>query len=152
MIVNSHNDWDQLEEIIVGHAHHSRIATDISARSFSYAPYPEEQIKPLEGVYPQWVIDEANEDADGLAKVLADMGVIVHRPKIVDWENINYDIGQGWNTKGWYSWCPRDLILPLGDMLIETPTPVRARYFKMVLYGLKHLNQSYMTTCISLII
>ena len=76
MIVNSHNDWDQLEEIIVGHAHHSRIATDISARSFSYAPYPEEQILPLEGVYPQWVIDEANEDADGLAKVLADMGVI----------------------------------------------------------------------------
>ena len=64
MIVNSHNDWDQLEEIIVGHAHHSRIATDISARSFSYAPYPEEQILPLEGVYPQWVIDEANEDAD----------------------------------------------------------------------------------------
>ena len=69
MIVNSHNDWDQLEEIIVGHAHHSRIATDISARSFSYAPYPEEQILPLEGVYPQWVIDEANEDADGLAKL-----------------------------------------------------------------------------------
>ena len=32
MIVNSHNDWDPLEEIIVGHAHHSRIATDISAR------------------------------------------------------------------------------------------------------------------------
>ena len=39
MIVNSHNDWDQLEEIIVGHAHHSRIATDISARSFSYANF-----------------------------------------------------------------------------------------------------------------
>ena len=106
MIVNSHNDWDPLEEIIVGHAHHSRIATDISARSFSYANFPEEQIKPLEGTYPQWVIDEANEDADGLAKALEDLGVIVHRPKIIDWDNVNYDIGQGWNTKGWYSWCP----------------------------------------------
>ncbi len=130
MIVNSHNDWDPLEEIIVGHAHHSRIATDISARSFSYAPYPEEQIKSLEGTYPQWVIDEANEDADGLADTLTKMGVKVHRPSIVDWDKVNYDIGQGWNTKGWYSWCPRDLILPLGDMLIETPTPVRARYFE----------------------
>ena len=68
MIVNSHNDWDPLEEIIVGHAHHSRIATDISARSFSYANFPKEDVEKLEGPYPQWVIDEANEDADGLAK------------------------------------------------------------------------------------
>ena len=39
MIVNTHNDWDPLEEIIVGRADHSRIATDISARSFSYANF-----------------------------------------------------------------------------------------------------------------
>ena len=45
MIVNSHNDWDPLEEIIVGHAHHSRIATDISARSFSYANFPKEDVE-----------------------------------------------------------------------------------------------------------
>jgi len=134
MIVNSHNDWDPLEEIIVGHAHHSRIATDISAHSFSYANHPAEKIKHLEGTYPQWVIDEANEDADGLADTLTKMNVKVHRPKIIDWDNVNYDIGQGWNTKGWYSWCPRDLILPLADMLIETPTPVRARYFETRLY------------------
>ena len=134
MIVNSHNDWDPLEEIIVGHAHHSRIATDISARSFSYANFKKEDVEKLEGTYPQWVIDEANEDADGLAKALEDLGVIVHRPKVIDWDKVNYDIGQGWNTKGWYSWCPRDLILPLGDMLIETPTPVRARYFETRLY------------------
>ena len=44
MIVNSHNDWDPLEEIIVGHAHHSRIATDISARSFSYANFNKEDV------------------------------------------------------------------------------------------------------------
>ena len=45
MIVNSHNDWDPLEEIIVGHAHHSRIATDISARSFSYANFNKEDVE-----------------------------------------------------------------------------------------------------------
>ena len=122
MIVNSHNDWDP-EEIIVGHAPPSRIATDISARSFSYANFPEEQIETIRGNYPQWVIDEANEDADGLAKALEDLGVIVHRPKIIDWDNVNYDIGQGWNTKGWYSWCPKRFNTALGDMLIETPTP-----------------------------
>lgn len=133
MKISTHNDFDPLEEIIVGHAHHARIATDISARSFSYADTPVDQVPP-EGEYPQWLIDEANEDADGLASVLESCGVKVHRPKIIDWENTTYDIGQGWKSKGWYSWCPRDLIIPLGNMLIETPSPVRARYFETRLY------------------
>ena len=47
MIVNSHNDWDPLEEIIVGRADHSRIATDISARSFSYANFNKEDVEKL---------------------------------------------------------------------------------------------------------
>jgi len=133
MIVNSHNDWDPLEEIIVGRADHSRIATDVSARSFSYATCSEAELPPA-GPYPQWLIDEANEDADGLANTLTKMGIKVHRPKPINWEETTYNIGQGWESKGWYSWCPRDLILPLGDMLIETPTPVRARYFETRIY------------------
>jgi N-dimethylarginine dimethylaminohydrolase len=131
--INTHNDWDPLTEVIVGHAHHSRIATDISARSFGYATIDPKDM-PMAGRYPDWVIDEANEDADGLATALQVLGVKVHRPKTIDWDNTNYDIGQGWQSKGWYSWCPRDLILPLGDMLIEAPTPVRARYFETRLY------------------
>jgi scyllo-inosamine-4-phosphate amidinotransferase 1 len=133
MIVNSHNDWDPLEEIIVGHAHNSRVTVDISTRSFSYANYTMDQIIQMEGKYPQWVIDEANEDADGLADALVKLGVKVQRPKIIDWEQ-EFSTPD-WKTKGWYSWCPRDLILPLGDMLIETPSPVRARYFETRLYS-----------------
>jgi N-dimethylarginine dimethylaminohydrolase len=133
MIINTHNDWDPLEEIIVGHAHNSRVTVDISTRSFSYANYTMDQIIPMEGKYPQWVIDEANEDADGLANALVKLGVKVHRPKIIDWEK-EFSTPD-WKTKGWYSWCPRDLILPLGDMLIETPGPVRARYFETRLYS-----------------
>jgi N-dimethylarginine dimethylaminohydrolase len=133
MKINTHNDWDPLEEIIVGHADHSRVSLDISTRSFSYANYTMDQIAHMEGQYPQWVIDEANEDADGLADALTKLGVKVHRPRIIDWgkEFSTPD----WKTKGWYSWCPRDLILPLGDMLIETPSPVRARYFETRLYS-----------------
>ena len=44
----------------------------------------------------------------------------------------NYDIGQGWQSKGWYSWCPR-FNFALGDMLIETSIS-RARYFETRLY------------------
>jgi N-dimethylarginine dimethylaminohydrolase len=87
-----------------------------------------EEIQHMEGRYPDWVIDEANEDADGLADLLTKCGVKVHRPKIMDWDQ--EFATPDWKTQGWYSWCPRDLILPLGDMLIETPCPVRARYFE----------------------
>jgi len=132
MIINTHNDWDPLEEIIVGHAHHSRVSLDISTRSFSYANYAMDQISHMEGLYPQWVIDEANEDADGLADTLIKLGVRVHRPKIIDW-NTKFSTPD-WHSKGWYSWCPRDLVLPLGNMLIETPSPTRSRYFETRLY------------------
>lgn len=132
MIVNSHNDWDPLEEIIVGHAHHSRVTMDISTRSFSYANYEMSEIAHMEGRYPQWVIDEANEDADDLAAVLTNMGVKVHRPRAVDW-NQEFST-RDWKSQGWYSWCPRDLVLPLGNMLIETASPVRARYFETEMF------------------
>ena len=51
MIVNTHNDWDPLEEIIVGHSHYSRVSLDISTRSFSYANYSMEEIAHMED-YP----------------------------------------------------------------------------------------------------
>jgi N-dimethylarginine dimethylaminohydrolase len=132
MKINTHNDWDPLEEIIVGHAHHSRVTIDISSHSFSYAPYDRKDINHMEGAYPQWVIDEANQDADNLADVLSKMGVKVHRPKIINWDQEFATMD--WTSKGWYSWCPRDLVLPLADMLIETPSPTRARYFETRLY------------------
>jgi len=132
MKVNTHNDWDPLEEIIVGHATHARVTLDRSQHSFSYADKTWDQIKDMEGPLPQWVVDEANEDIEGLVKVLEDLHVKVHRPSIIDWNQEFSTID--WKSKGWYSWCPRDLILPLGDMLIETPSPTRSRYFETKLY------------------
>jgi len=132
MIVNTHNDWDPLEEIIVGHAHHARVTLDRSQHSFSYADKTWDEIKDMEGPLPDWVIEEANEDIQGLVDVLESMNIKVHRPKIIDWDNEFSTLD--WKSKGWYSWCPRDLILPLGDMLIETPSPTRSRYFETRLY------------------
>jgi scyllo-inosamine-4-phosphate amidinotransferase 1 len=133
MKISSHNHWDPLEEIIVGRADNARVPTvDASTMSMSYTNYPLEQIKPLEGVYPQSLIDEANEDADGLADTLTKLGVIVHRPEIQD-TSIKFSTPE-WQTTGWYTWCPRDLLLPLGNLMIETPSPCRARYFETRAY------------------
>ena len=133
MRISTHNHWDPLEEIIVGRADNARVPTvDASTMSMSYTNYPIEQIKPLEGAYPQTLIDEANEDADGLADTLRKLGVIVHRPEIQD-TSVEFSTLE-WRTTGWYTWCPRDLLLPLGDLMIETPSPCRARYFETRAY------------------
>jgi hypothetical protein len=132
MQVNTHNDWDPLEEIIVGRADGARVNTDISSHSFNFSTLTAQQVQQLGGALPQWLIDEANADIDGLADTLSKLGVRVHRPLPIDQE-------QEFKTPDWQSpgnsvWCPRDLILPLGDWLIETPSPVRGRYWETRAY------------------
>ena len=71
MKISSNNDWDLLKEIIVGKADKARVPTvDLSTMNMSYANYSIDKIKPLEGEYPNWIIDEANEDAEELCDIL----------------------------------------------------------------------------------
>ena len=133
MNVSTNNHWDPLEEIIVGIADHSRIPTvDRSTMNMSYSNYSIEKIKPLEGSYPKWLIDEANEDLQELADILTKLKIKVHRPKSID-HSIEFSTPE-WKTTGWYTWCPRDLLLPLNNLIIETPSPCRARYFETRAY------------------
>jgi N-dimethylarginine dimethylaminohydrolase len=133
MKISSNNDWDPLKEIVVGRADYARVPTvDASTMSMSYTNYDIEKIKPLEGPYPQWLIDEANEDAEELSNVLRQAGVKVHRPEIID--HSKKFTTPDWTTTGWYTWCPRDLLLPLNNLMIETPSPCRSRLFETRAY------------------
>lgn len=133
MKISTHNHWDPLEEIIVGRADNARVPTvDSSTMNMCYTNYSVDTIKPLEGQYPQWLIDEANEDMQVLADTLSNMGIKVHRPKPLD-HSVEYSTPE-WKTTGWYTWCPRDLLLPLDNLMIETPSPMRARYFETRAY------------------
>lgn len=133
MKISTHNHWDPLEEIIVGRADYARVPTvDPSTMSMCYTNHNAETIKPLQGQYPDSIIDEANEDAEELVKALESFNVKVHRPKIID-HSQEFSTPE-WKTTGWYTWCPRDLLLPLGNLMIETPSPMRARYFETRAY------------------
>ena len=82
MDVNSHNDWDSLEEIIVGRADFAHIPpVDSSMKNFMFANLSNEEIKKHVGSYNQDLLKEANEDLDILSEVLEDCGVVVHRPE-----------------------------------------------------------------------
>ena len=85
MAVVSHNDWDPLEEIIVGIADNAlQPPMDISTHSFVYAGEKWEDIQHLQGNHEPWVLEEGQEDLDRLADTLKGLGVIVHRPESVD--------------------------------------------------------------------
>lgn len=136
MKVLTNNHWDPLQEIIVGIADYARVPTvDRSTMSMSYTNHPIDLIKPLEGEYPRWLIDEANEDLQGLVDVLSKAGVIVHRPAAID-HSVEFSTPD-WKTTGWYTWCPRDLLLPLNNLVIETPSACRARHYETRAY--KHI-------------
>ena len=133
MSVSTHNDWDPLKEIIVGSATGARVPTvDASTMSFGYANYPLAEVKKIEGPLPQVLIDEANEDIEDFARVLRQAGVKVHRPALID-TAVTFSTPD-WSTTGWYTWCPRDLLLPLDNLMIETPSPTRSRYFETRAY------------------
>jgi N-dimethylarginine dimethylaminohydrolase len=133
MKIQTHNHWDPLEEIIVGRADHARVPTvDRSTMNMSYTNHDIETIRPLEGPYSQTIIDEANEDMEELVTVLKQAHVKVHRPQVID-HSVEFSTPE-WKTTGWYSWCPRDLLLPFDNLMIETPSACRARYFETRAY------------------
>ena len=127
--ISSHNDWDQLKEVVVGIATHAQIPTvDKSTHSFCFADQSYYDIKPLQGSHADDVIGEANEDLDNLSNTLVNLGVHVLRPNDID--NSKKFSTPDWETTGWYQYCPRALLLPLDYMVIECPSPMRSRYFE----------------------
>lgn len=111
--MTSWNEWDPLEEVILGTALNARIPPiDISMESINYAAADK---LPPSGPYPRWLTREAEEDLDRLQVVLEQLGVKVHK------------IGPQNTTNGYHNFCPRDSVLVHGYHIIEAPMPVRAR-------------------------
>ncbi len=141
--VNSWDEFTTLREIVVGDATHSRIPaqTDPSAWLNCYPELSPIELERIEvGRFPERVIEETNEDLADLVTTLRELGVIVHQPRAVDHE-LEYG-GPGWRSQGRSSYCPRDLTLVIGSTIVETPSPMRARYAE--LFGMRALFQDYL--------
>ena len=116
--MSSCNDWAPLKEIIGGTA--KTYNTPKLSRSFHKTQFPEynEEDIPV-GPYPDWVIEEAEEDLNIFADTLEALGVVVHRP----------DISYAEETNNWHYYSPRDCTLIVGNKIIETPSPnINRRY------------------------
>ena len=108
-MISSYNEWDPLQEVVVGRADFANWPINdpvFSQESFkttwTATPVPS-------GPVPDWIIDEANEDLDMLALVLERYGAVVHRPKAINYQQ----------RDGMYGYCPRDRLLVYGSTIVD---------------------------------
>ncbi len=133
--VNAHTEWDPLREVIVGIATGAQIPgiKDHALHCIEYALHSDEEFAQIEtGPYPQWIIDETNEDLDKLADELVKLGIRVHRPPVTDFSAV-YE-SPDWCVDGYHAYCPRDSIFTVGNHAIETPMTLRHRIQEARIY------------------
>lgn len=131
--VNSNTEWGTLKEVILGRAEFAQIPTikNYDIHSIDYADYNSVENLPG-GLYNQQIIEETIEDLDIFQKQLEELNIIVHRPDLLDCST-KYS-NTFWESDGYYLYCPRDSVLIVGDTIIETPMPLRSRYFETNAY------------------
>ncbi|MEV6394786.1 inosamine-phosphate amidinotransferase 1 [Streptomyces sp. NPDC051907] len=132
-LVNAHNEWDPLEEMIVGVAENARVPSpDPGLFALDYCEHHESPDEIPSGPYDQKVVTEAHEDLEAFVELLQGEGVTVRRPDVTDHAK---PFGTpDWQTDGEYNYCPRDVILPVGQTIIETPMALRSRFFEPFAY------------------
>ena len=126
--VSSNNEWDTLEEVIVGRVEGARIQSeDPGLRMADFWHLSDSEPIPS-GPFPERVVEETKEDLEVLAEALSSLGVIVHRPSLPQPER-TYS-SPHWSSDGLHSYCPRDTLLVVGDTIIETPMVQRSRQYE----------------------
>lgn len=135
--VNSFNEWDPLEEVIVGRLEHAMLPDAQLINRYTFPPSESlimQEILALGGVpYPPEMIETAQQDLDQFIHILKAEGVTVRRPDLVDYE-------VPFRTPAWKVPCgssatnPRDPFLVVGNEIIETPMADRSRYFEAWAY------------------
>lgn len=131
--VSSYNEWDPLEEVIVGVADGACVPP---WHRVVEATIPDDRHDFFQAeagrCFPAPTVDAARRELDGLARLLEREGVRVRRPEPRDHGRAFG--APGWSSTGLYSAMPRDLLLVVGDEVIECPLAWRSRYFESFAY------------------
>jgi glycine amidinotransferase len=131
--VNSYNEWDPLEEVIVGRLEGATIPPGHVTVTYNVPKVVGQLVKIFGGMrYPKWMLNAAQKQLDEFIHILEVEGVTVRRPELI---NFSRKFSTPfWSSKGFTIACPRDGFLVLGDEIIETPMAWRSRYFETFCY------------------
>lgn len=108
-MISSYNEYSKLRKIIVGDATHANwpvhdpvFKLESEKTLWKDTPVPA-------GPVPQWIINEANQDLQGLCSILIKHGVEVVRPDAFNFQTHD----------GMYNYCPRDRFIVHGSTIID---------------------------------
>ncbi len=138
--VSSYNEWDPLEEAIVGRLDGSIIPEHHPVTTFN-VPRSAARLLHIFGGrrYPQFMIRRTQQQLDEFIHILEAEGVTVRRPDATSFTK-RYKTPH-WRSKGHSMACPRDGFMVIGEEIIETPMAWRCRYFEP--YAYKSLFKEY---------
>jgi glycine amidinotransferase len=126
--VSSHNEWDLLEEVIVGVVDG---ATFPPYHIAIEAPLPHQQRQTFREnagrPFPAERIALAQQELEEFVNVLEAEGVRVRRP--VPSDQLHEYGAPGWTSTGLYDAMPRDVLLVIGEEIIECPLAWRSRHY-----------------------
>ncbi|OAF69230.1 hypothetical protein A3Q56_03006 [Intoshia linei] len=130
-VVSSYNEWDPLEEIIVGRAEgcmHPPATRETKIR-ITKENWEKFQLK-ASTPYPSDVVNKAKKQVDEFINVLKGEGVVVRRPEKIDYTKMGKYKTPNFESTGYINTCPRDGTLIIGEEIIEAPMSFKSRYFE----------------------
>jgi glycine amidinotransferase len=131
--VSSHNEWDPLEEVIVGVVDGAVVPRwDTMLEVTMPAGQKAFFRRNAGGPFPSELIAAARRELEAFVHVLEAEGVTVRRPEVVDFTR-PYAAPE-WESTGLYAAMPRDLLLVVADEIIEAPLAWRCRHFEVHAY------------------
>lgn len=135
--VNSYNEWDPLEEVIVGRVDGAMFGEWDIINKWTFPPEEWESIETIVGKgeipYPPEFVEAARKELNEFIYILESEGVKVRRVDPVDYS-------APYSTPDWQTGCgfcaanPRDVFMVIGNEIIEAPMADRTRYFETWAY------------------
>jgi glycine amidinotransferase len=127
------NEWDPLEEVIVGVAENAVVPVWSPSLESTTPDHAKWFFEKYGGQpFPDDMIPKAAAELDGLVATLERFGVTVHRPTPLPFEQSVQT--PWWQSQGLYAAMPRDVLMVIGDIIIEAPMAWRSRYFEIFAY------------------
>jgi glycine amidinotransferase len=138
--INSFNEWDPLKRVIVGRVDGACVPQyDIMVKVNTYPKnrkfFADNGGRP----FPKDAIEKAREELENFVRVLESEGVKVDRPAILDYSQ--KFLTPDFSANGMYAVMPRDILVTIGDQVIEAPMAWRSRFFEWRAY--RRLATSY---------
>lgn len=148
MGINSHNDWDELQEIIVGTVQGATVPPlHATVKACSYPKYWSFFEEHAGEPFPAELVSKAKQELDQFAHILTQEGVTVRSPEAVDFSKAYRT--PHFESTGLYAAMPRDILVVIGNEIIEAPMAWPSRYFESAAYEKlknEYVSQGYQWT------